>query len=173
MRTSTSYDDLALHYSDVIMSAMASQITSITIIYSTVYSGADHRKHKKSSASLAFVRGIHRWPVNPPHKGPVTQKMFPFEDDIGDNVTQYLQTQNTNHMCVHGMAIVSKTVLYDMRKTNKINHWILRRNIHHWILRLFSWCMWRISGSGFSSQLFKPRIPFPIRPECPLPVSTS
>ena len=43
----------------VIMSAMASQITSLTIVYSTVYSGADRRKHR-SSASLAFVRGIHR-----------------------------------------------------------------------------------------------------------------
>ena len=60
---------------------MASQITSLTIVYSTVYSGADQRKHQ-SSASLSFVRGIHRWPVNSPHKGPVTQKMFPFDDVI-------------------------------------------------------------------------------------------
>ena len=60
---------------------MASQITSLTIVYSTVYSGADERKHQ-SSASLAFVRGIHRWPVNSPHKGPVTRKMFPFDDVI-------------------------------------------------------------------------------------------
>ena len=52
---------IAGHYSDVIMRTMASQITSLTIIYSTVYSGADQRKHQ-SSASLAFVRGIHRWP---------------------------------------------------------------------------------------------------------------
>ena len=51
----------------VIMGAMASQTTSLTIVYSTVYSGADHRKYQ-SSASLAFVRGIHRWPVNSPHK---------------------------------------------------------------------------------------------------------
>ena len=61
------------------MGAIASQITSLTIVYSTVYSGADQRKHQ-SSASLAFVRGIHRWPVNSPHKWPVTQKMFPFDD---------------------------------------------------------------------------------------------
>ena len=63
------------HCSDVIMGAIASQTTSITIIYSTVYSGADQRK-PQSSASLAFVRGIHRWPVNSTHKGPVTRKMF-------------------------------------------------------------------------------------------------
>ena len=68
-------------YNYVIMRAMASQITSLTIVYSTAYSGADQRKHQ-SSASLAFVRGIHRWPVNSPHKGPVTRKMFPFDDVI-------------------------------------------------------------------------------------------
>ena len=63
------------------MDTMESQITSLTIVYSTVYSGVDQRKHQ-NSASLAFVLGIHRWPVNSPHKGPVTQKMFPFDDEI-------------------------------------------------------------------------------------------
>ena len=63
------------------MSTMASQITSFTIVYSTVYSGTDQRKHQ-SSASLAFVRGIHLSPVNSPHKGPVTRKMFPFDEVI-------------------------------------------------------------------------------------------
>ena len=67
----------ALHYGDVIMGTMASQITSFTIVYSTVYSGADQRKHQ-SSTLLAFVRGIHRWPVNSPHKWLITQKMFPW-----------------------------------------------------------------------------------------------
>ena len=69
------------HYNDVTIGEMASQITSITIVYSTVYSGADQRKHQ-SSASLAFVRGFHRWPVNSPHKWPVTRRMFPFDDVI-------------------------------------------------------------------------------------------
>ena len=69
------------HYSDVIMGAIASQITSLTIVYSAVYSDADQRKHQ-SSASLAFVRWIHRGPVNSPHKWPVTRKMFPFDDVI-------------------------------------------------------------------------------------------
>ena len=70
----------AVHYSDVIMSTMA--------FTQTVYSGADQNKHQ-SSASLAFVcvcvwggGGIHQWPVNSPHKGPVTRKMFPFDDVI-------------------------------------------------------------------------------------------
>ena len=69
------------HYEDVIMDTIASQITSLTIVYSIVYSDADQRKHQ-SSASLAFVRGIHRSPVNSPHKWPVTRKMFPFDDVI-------------------------------------------------------------------------------------------
>ena len=63
------------------MSAIASQITSLVIVYSTVYSDADLRKHQ-SSASLAFVRRIHRGPVNSPHKWPVTRKMFPPDDVI-------------------------------------------------------------------------------------------
>ena len=63
------------------MAAMASQITSLTSVYSTIYSGADQRKHQ-SSASLAFVWGIHRGPVNSPHKWPVTRQMFPFDDVI-------------------------------------------------------------------------------------------
>ena len=69
------------HYNDVIMGAIASQITSLTIVYSIVYSDADQRKHQ-SSASLAFVRGIHRGPVNSPHKWPVMREKFPFHDVI-------------------------------------------------------------------------------------------
>ena len=61
------------------MSAMASQITGVSIVCSTVASGADQRKHQ-SSASLASVWGIHRWPVNSPHKRPVTRKMLPVLD---------------------------------------------------------------------------------------------
>ena len=70
---------MSIHYNDVIMDTMGVQITSLTVVYSNVYSGTDQRKHQ-SSASLAFVRGIHRWPVNSLHKGLVTWKMFPFDD---------------------------------------------------------------------------------------------
>ena len=70
-----------LHYDDVIMGAMASRITSLTIVYSTVYSVADQSKHQRS-ASLAFAWGIHRGQVNSPHKWPVTRKMFLFDDVI-------------------------------------------------------------------------------------------
>ena len=64
-----------------IMGAMVSQIISRTIVYSTIYSGTDQRKHQ-SSASLAFVLGIHRWLVNSPHKWTVMRKMFPFDGVI-------------------------------------------------------------------------------------------
>ena len=65
------------HYNDVIMSAMSSQITSLMIVYSTVYS----RRRPKKTSKLRV-----RWPLNPPHKGPVTRKMFPFDDVIMNNI---------------------------------------------------------------------------------------
>ena len=76
------------HYTDVIMDAIASQITSLTIVYSSVYSDVDQRKHQ-SSASLPFVGGIHREPVNSPHKWPVVRKMFPFDDFIMTFLVSY------------------------------------------------------------------------------------
>ena len=80
-KTATGSAYRLFHYNDVIMRVISSQITNLTIVYSTIYSGADQRKHQ-SSASLAFVPGIHRSPVNSPHKCPVTRKMFPFDDVI-------------------------------------------------------------------------------------------
>ena len=69
------------HYSDVIISVVASQITSVSSVCSAVCSSVDQRKHQ-SSASLALVRGIYRWRVDSPHKEPVTRKIFPFDDVI-------------------------------------------------------------------------------------------
>ena len=71
----------AYHYSDVIMGTIAYQITSLMTVFSAVYSDAGQRKHQ-SSASLAFLRWIHRWLVNSPQKWPVTRKMLPFDDVI-------------------------------------------------------------------------------------------
>ena len=81
------------HDGDVTMGAIASQITSLTIVCSTVYSDADQRKHQ-SSASLAFVRKIHRLPVNSPHKWPVTRKMFPCDDVIMFSISLLIQQWN-------------------------------------------------------------------------------
>ena len=79
-----------IHYDDVIMGRIASQITSLTIVYLALYSGADQSKHQ-SSASLAFVWRIHRGPVNSPHKWPVTRKMSPFDDVIMFNTLKLEQ----------------------------------------------------------------------------------
>ena len=83
------------HYDDVIMSAMASQITGVSIVYSSVCSGADQRKYQRS-VFLTFVSGIHRWPEkNSPHKGPVTRKMFPFDDVITSAIEGTLANTGT------------------------------------------------------------------------------
>ena len=75
MRLYVSIPRYCFHYSDVIMSTMASRITSLMVVYTTVYAGVDQRKHQ-SSASLAFVRKNHRWTVNSSHKEPVTRKLL-------------------------------------------------------------------------------------------------
>ena len=95
-----SQSSISYHYSDVIIGPMASQITSLTIVYSTVCSGADQRKYQ-SSASLAFVRGIHRWLVNSPHKGPVTRKMLPFDDVIMSILNVTLTEMNNSNTDTH------------------------------------------------------------------------
>ena len=76
------------------MSVMASQITCFTNVYSTVCSGTDQRKHQNST-SLASARGIHRWPVNSPHIGPVTRKLFRFDDVIMTLLEYLLANQCT------------------------------------------------------------------------------
>ena len=77
--TPNRFRTVSLYYNGVIMSAMASQITGVSVGYSTICSGAYQRKHQ-GSASLAFARGIHRWSVNSPQKGRVTRKMFVSDD---------------------------------------------------------------------------------------------
>ena len=97
---------LGNHYNDVIMAAIASPITSLTIVYSVTYSGADQRKHQ-SSASLAFVRGIHRWPVNSPHKLPVTREMFPSHDvTMIRQVSSQYTTVSTKAISVWNMYLL-------------------------------------------------------------------
>ena len=108
---------LCVHYSDVSMSAMAYQITGVSIVYSTVCSGANERKHQRS-ASLAFVWGIHRWPVNSPHKWPASRKMFPFDDVIRDNdFTEWLSTSSVvlkqlSRRRLHNSILVTNQFIY-------------------------------------------------------------
>ena len=86
------------------MGTIASQITSLTIVYSTVYSDADQRKYQ-SSASLAFVWEIHRRPVNSPHKWQVTREMFPFDDVIMDHPCHDLTQAHLLHLINHSTIL--------------------------------------------------------------------
>ena len=98
-----------IHYSDVIMTTMASQITSLTVVYSTVYSYADQRKHQ-SSASLAFVWEIHR------DRLPVTRKMFPFDDVI---------MWQTAYLTIRHLRYLRDTIQYFIciRSEKILTHW--------------------------------------------------
>ena len=109
------------HYDDVIMSAITSLISSPTIVYSTIYSDADQRKHQRS-ASLAFVREIHRWLVNSPHKWPVTRKMFPFDDVIMQCASR-LQTHHfpsSHYQCLHNHKAILYSQVPDIK--DEVNH---------------------------------------------------
>ena len=90
------------HYGDVIMWEMASQIASLTIVCSTVYSGVDQRKHQ-SSTSLAFVMGIHRWPVSSPHKGPETRKndFILWPEDPWSKATTCPRNMDCRALCIN------------------------------------------------------------------------
>ena len=106
-----------VHHCDVIMDVMTCQITSLTIVYSTVHSGADHGKHQ-SSASLAFARRIHRWPVNSPHKWPLTRKMCPFDDIImvvaelvHSSRIDLIHTSQNTHFHISQCSIQNRNVL--------------------------------------------------------------
>ena len=85
----------APHYSDVKMSAMASQIVGVLIVYSNVCSGVDQRKHQ-SSASLVCVRGIHRWPVNSP-QSPVKPRTQ--ASDVEHVYIWWRHHENRKHRC--------------------------------------------------------------------------
>ena len=136
---------LVAHYNDVIMDSMASQITSLTIVYSAVYSGADQRKHQ-SSASLAFVRGIHRRPVNSPHKWPVTPKMFHLMTSSWTGTRLRNSCNHCNHgnhhaIRVHQMGIflagdhlaISRRPLGDWLAIITHKHWRLFQLVGDWV----------------------------------------
>ena len=95
------------------MGAIASQITSLTIVYSTVYSDADQRKHQ-SSASLAFVREIHRGPVKSPHKWPVTRKKFPFDDVIMFELDSSFHSEACGPVAIARVTIVVPYLLFKL-----------------------------------------------------------
>ena len=136
---SSEWDVFCEHYCDVIMSGVVSPIISVTIVFITVCSGADQTKHQ-SSVSLAFVRGIHRWPVYSPHKGPVTRKMFPFDDVIMRSSTSdpCLCFSSWYHLCSNRYAS-SNTFLSDQVTQFRIRHkrWAMMTSSNGNIFRVY------------------------------------
>ena len=99
------------------MSAMASQITGVSIVYSAVCSGAG-KKHQHS-ASLDFVRGTYRWPVNSPHKGPLTRKMFLCDDVIMIKVRYCLPSVRW----IHWLRRSAFRFLMNIHHNDSANRW--------------------------------------------------
>ena len=122
------------YYRDVMMGTMASQITGLTIVYSTVYSGAHQGKHQ-SSASLAFVQGSHRRPKNFPHKWPVTRKMLPL-DDVIMQLCRYAGRLPTQSPAMRSLCRCHKFIMPDGKKIKK-----LRPLVNQWSKsRRWNWC---------------------------------
>ena len=147
------------------MGVIAYQITSLTMVYSTVDSGADQSKHQ-SSASLAFVRGIHRGPVNSPHKWPVTRKMFPFDDVI------MIETKNINAVTLAPYLTSSSAAITYIKKPSIYRGYIWYDNAHsptitmikpwsyvHLLTDVFrelykQQCMWYIASTLYNICLY-------------------
>ena len=116
------------------------RLKSPHVVYSTFYSGADQRK-LQSSASLAFVRGIHRWPVNSPHIRPVTEKMFPFDDVI---MSSHLIFRSQAPDMMYGRVLLLKlrtnlwfgfrvTIYEPYKNTDSSSYWFIKI-ITTWII---------------------------------------
>ena len=160
------------------MGAIASQITRLTIVYSTVYSDVDQRKHQ-SSASLAFVMGIDRWSVNSPYKWPVTRKMFRFYDVIMGYILAWclpvLSCPVLSRFHLHGVVLIFICTIFKQmsvyKKSAYLYHALLGlRTIqsHTTLLSVQS-----ISGSVFclvtqSLSTYWPQDTQPFKPTNPL-----
>ena len=117
-------------------SAVATQITSLIIVYSIVYSGADQRKHQ-TPTSLAFVWEIHWSPVNSPHKWPVPQKMFPFDDVI-------MQSLQVAYVDWHICNLYIYNTLYILCRSDIDYPRIVRNTGHGFMDITFGQCLWNL-----------------------------
>ena len=127
------------HYSNAIMRVMASQITCVSIACFTVCSGTDQRKHQRS-VTLAFVRGIHRWLVDSPHKKPVTEKMFLFDD-----VIMSVHFCEECQWCRKTSLEMSPRCqgLFSIHGWTDLSHW--ENMLHSWHLSLARIWLWDLS----------------------------
>ena len=119
------------------------------LVYSTIYSGADQRKHQ-NSVLLAFVRGNHRRPVNSPHKGPVTRTMFPFDDVIMGNAFNGVGCALSGHNLITWFKVLFRCISVYLDTSVGLNvKYFFRMTLHQvWddqiylgILLIYS-CQW-------------------------------
>ena len=75
------------------------QITGVSIVYSTVCSDADKKKTSKLHVTGLCERNSPRWLMKSPHKGPVTRKIFPFDDVIMDSCLLHIISMKANEFC--------------------------------------------------------------------------
>ena len=132
------------HYADVIMTTMASQITSLTIVYSIVYSDADQRKHQ-SFASLAFVWGIHRDRWIPRTKGQLRGKCFHLMTSSWNQFERYPKLQRlpgandlmmTQFIATYSHPRTKKPIRYRSDSSFAPSQWetaLLCNDVSHWL----------------------------------------
>ena len=146
-----------IHYNDVIIGAMVSRITNLTIVYSTVYSGADQRKHQ-SSALLAFMRGIHLRPVNSPHKWPLTRKMFPFDDVI---TNELINTMRGGGKMTSSLQRIFSNMITWIKSLIQhcFQQWLVTEQATNHYLNQWSPDYWRIYASLDLDDLIIPKHP--------------
>ena len=129
-----------MHYSDVIMSAMTSQTSSFLVVYSTVCSGADHKKHQHS-VSIVFVGVIHPGPANSPHKGPIMRKMLPFDYVIIDLKCEVRHIPNLTLILDDHFFHYKWWWIYITWNTHEITVQCLTVNIYIYITGTHSWLL--------------------------------
>ena len=127
------------------MTTMVSQITSIMVVYSTVYSDADQRKHQSSG------------PVNSPHKGPVARKMLSFDDVIMETCTPWHESYalKTDVMLPTSLSLWARegVVFANLPRLTWRQYW-------HWQLSGFSddnflvWLSWKTKHENIPARSF-------------------
>ena len=146
-------DILIAHYCDVIMGAMASQITSLEIVYSTVYSCADQRK-QQSSSSLAGICLTGEFPT----QRPVTRKMFPFDDAIMQGCGEAFAVLSVRLFLVHARPIARATRHIKCCKYSKTNNVWLTHTHWPWCTHTHKHTQHLISAQARNRFYDKPRL---------------
>ena len=122
----------SLHYSDVTTSLMASQNTSNSTVHSTICLSQHKKKHQRVRY-WPFVMGIHRWPVDSPHKGPVMWKVFPLCDII---MCDGLSSVRPMSSCTNGISESANAFILNIIVWKDLFQITAGNNIKHFHYRL-------------------------------------